>query len=61
MAICSAMSYTPYATYLMEQTFNIITFPQFQEGYLLSESRDNMESGDDSDDDSTVPPLISEE
>ena len=34
-----------------EQTGNIITFSQFEEGVLSSETRYNAESGDESDDD----------
>ena len=36
-------------------------FKQFEEGNVLSETRDDAESGDKSDDDSVMPPLISEE
>ena len=36
-------------------------FAKFGEGYLLSKTCDNMESGHESDDNSTLPPLISEE
>ena len=41
-----AVSYTTYATYLKEQTGDIITFSQFGEGNVLSEACDNSESGD---------------
>ena len=34
---------------------------QFEEGGLLSENRNDTESGDESNDDSIMPPLISEE
>ena len=50
-----------YAKSLREQTGNIIMFTQFEEGNLLYETRDNMESGDESDDASIMLPLISEE
>ena len=56
-----AVSYTPYATYSREKTNNIITFALFEEVNLLSRNCDNAESGNESDDNSTMPPLISEE
>ena len=40
---------------------NIITFAQFEEGDLLSETRYNAERDDKSDDDSIMPPLLSKE
>ena len=55
------MTYTTYATSSREQTGNIIKFTQFEEGNLLYETRDNMESGDKSDNNSIMPPLISKE
>ena len=55
------MSYIPYATYSREQTSNIITFAQFEEGNLLSEIHDDMYSDNNYDDYSTLPQLISEE
>ena len=68
MAVRPDVSYTPYAIYSREQTGDIITFTQFEEGdflsetqNLLSENRYNTESGNESDDDSTMPPLTSEE
>ena len=39
----------------------IITFAQFEEDDLLSETRDDTERGKKSDDNSKMPPLISEE
>ena len=54
------MLYIPYATSSKEQTGDIITFTQLEEGDLLSESRNSTESGDKSDDYLTLPPLISE-
>ena len=54
------VSYTPYDTSSKEQTGDIITFLQFEEGSILSKTRDNAESGVESDDDSIMPPLISE-
>ena len=61
MATRPAVSYIPYATSLREQTGDIITFTQFKEGNLLSETCDNVENGDESDDGSIMPPFISKE
>ena len=68
MAVRPDVSYTTYATYSKEQNGDIITFTQFEEGGLLSETHnllsetlDDMESGKKSDDDSNLPPLSSEE
>ena len=55
------VTYTPYATSSREKTGNIITFAQFEEGGLLSETCDDAKSGDESDDNSIMPQLISEE
>ena len=54
MAICPAVTYTPYATTSKEQTGDIITFAQFEEGNLLSETRNDTESGDESDSESIM-------
>ena len=48
------VTYTPYATSPKEQTDNIITFAQFEEGGLLSETRNDTESGDESDSESIM-------
>ena len=56
-----AVSYITYAKSSIEQTGDIITFTQFGEGNLLSETFDNTESGSESDDNSTLAPLSSEE
>ena len=37
MAMRPSVTYTPCATYLREQTGDIITFTQFEEGNILSE------------------------
>ena len=50
MAMLPSVVYTPYATSPREKTGDIIMFTQFEEGDLLSESRDNAKSGDKSDD-----------
>ena len=49
MAMRPTVTYTPYATSSKEQTGNVITFAQFEEGDLLTETRNNTESGDESD------------
>ena len=53
--------YIPCAKPSKEQTGNIIKFSQFEEGNILSETHNDAESGDESDEDSIMPPLISEE
>ena len=62
------VSYPPDATSSIDQTGNVITFAQFEEGNLLSEiqhlsseTRDHKERGNKYDDDSTMLLLISEE
>ena len=40
-----SVTYTPYATSSKEQTVDIITFAQFEEVNLLSETRNDKESG----------------
>ena len=47
-------TYTPYATSPKEQTGNVITFTQFEEGNVLTETRNNAESGDESDNESIM-------
>ena len=37
---------TPYATSSIEQTGNVITSTQFEEGSILTENRNDAESGD---------------
>ena len=54
MAMRQAVTYTPYATSSKEQPDNVITFAQFEEGDLLSETRNDTESGDESDRDSIM-------
>ena len=46
MASCPNVPYKPYATYSREQTGNVIRFTNFEEGGLLSETRDDAEIGD---------------
>ena len=49
MAMCPAVIYTPNGTPLREQTYNIITFAQFEEGDILTETHNDAESCDESD------------
>ena len=44
-----AVTYTPYAASSKEQTSDVITFTQFEEGNILNETCNNAESGDKSD------------
>ena len=41
MAMRPAVTYTPYATSSKEKTGDVITFTQFEEGNLLSETRND--------------------
>ena len=58
MAMLPDVSYTPYVTSSKEKTGNIITFAQFEEGNLLSETFDDAESRDKYDENSIISPLI---
>ena len=49
MAMRPAVTYTPYATSSKEQTGDVITFTQFEEGNILTDTCNNAESGDESD------------
>ena len=63
MDIHPSVLYVPYDMYLKEKNVNIILFAHYEEGGLISEYRNIVERGDesgDSDDDSTLPQLISE-
>ena len=53
-----AVTYTPCATSLRKKTGDIITFTQFEEGNILTKTRNNTESNDDN---SIILPLMSEE
>ena len=55
-----SMTYKPCATSLREQTGDIITFAQFEEGNIIIKTRNDAESGEKFDDDSMMPPLLSE-
>ena len=50
MALSPVVSYITCATSSRGKTGDIITFTQFEEGNLLSETRDDAESCDESDD-----------
>ena len=47
-----AVTYTPYGTSLREQTGDIITFTQFEEGNILTKTGKDSEIGDESDNES---------
>ena len=49
MVMRPAVTYTPYATSSKEQTGDVTTFAQFEEGDLISETSNDTESGDESD------------
>ena len=49
-----AVTYTPYATFSKEETGNVITFAQFEEGNILTETRNDAESGDESNNESII-------
>ena len=49
MAMRLAVTYTLYATSSKEQTGNVITFAQFEEGDLITETRNDTEISDESD------------
>ena len=42
------VTYTPYTTSLKEKTGDVITFTQFEEGNILTETHNNAEIGDES-------------
>ena len=46
--------YTPFAKSSREQTGDIITFAQFEEGNILTKTRNDAEIGDESDDGSMM-------
>ena len=57
IAMRPEMRYTPCATSSREKSGNIIMFVQFEEGNILTKTRNDAESDDD---DSIMPPLLSE-
>ena len=62
MAMRLFVTYIPCAKFLKEQTGDIITFTQFEEGGLSSKTRKyaeiNENIGDKSNDGSIIPPLL---
>ena len=54
MAMRLTVTYTPYATSSKEQTGDVITFAQFEEGNLLTENRYDTESGDETNSESIM-------
>ena len=49
MAVRLEVTYTPYVTSSKEKTGDVITFAQFEEGDLRTETRNDAESCDESD------------
>ena len=49
-----AVTYTLYSTSSKEQTGYVITFAQFEEGKILTETRNDAESGDESNNESIM-------
>ena len=54
MAMRPAVTYTLYTTYSKKQTGYVITFAQFEEENMLTETRNDTESGDKSDSESLM-------
>ena len=54
MAMHLSVTYTPCDTSSREQTGNIIMFAKFEEGDILTETRNVAESGDESDNESIM-------
>ena len=54
MEMRPAVTYAPYVTSSKEQTGNIITFAQFEEGNLLTENCNDTESSDESNSESLM-------
>ena len=48
------VTYTPYAMSSKEQTGDVITFTQFEEGNILTKTHNYAESGDESDNESIM-------
>ena len=49
-----SVTYTPYATSSKEQTDDVITFAQFEEGNIWTETCNDAESGDEYDNESIM-------
>ena len=54
MAMRPEVTYTPYGMSSREQTGDIITITQFEEGRILTQTRNNSESGEKSDNESIM-------
>ena len=54
MVMRTPVTYTPCVKYLRGKTGNIITFAQFEEGNILTETCNDAESGDESDNESNL-------
>ena len=54
IAMRLAVTYTPYCMSSKEQTSNIITFTQFEEGNILTETHNDAESGEKYDNESIM-------
>ena len=54
MGMRPTVTYTPYATSSKEQTGDVIMFAQFEEGNIWTETRNDTESGDESDNESIM-------
>ena len=52
--MCPVVTYTLYATSSKEQTGHVITFAQFEEGNIWTDTRNNAESGDEFDSESIL-------
>ena len=54
MVMRPAVTYTPYDTSSKEQTVDVIMFAQFEEGNILTETRNDAESDDKSNNESIM-------
>ena len=54
MAMRPTVTYTPYVTSSKEQTGDVIKFAQFEEGNILTETRNDAASGDEYDNESIM-------
>ena len=54
MAMRPTVTYTPYVTSSKEQSGDVIMFTQFEEGNILTETRKDVESGDEPDNESIM-------
>ena len=61
MAMRPFVTYKPCATSSREQTGDIITFTQFEEGNLLSKTHNDAKSGENPEANQIMPTLLSKE